>query len=43
MAEAQETGLTTVAVVERRPSRLAWFAFGAAVAGLAGVLGYLLG
>jgi ubiquinone biosynthesis protein len=43
MAEAQETGVTTVAVVEPRPSRLAWFAIGAAVAGLAGVLGYLLG
>ena len=43
MAEAQEGGVPALAVVEPRPSRLAWFAFGAAVAGLAGVLGYLLG
>ncbi len=46
LAEAQEAGLaapTTVVAVRAPASRLLWFAIGAAVAGLAGLLGWLLG
>ena len=43
LAETQEVGAATVVAVEPPPSRLVWFALGAAVAGLAGLAGYLLG
>jgi ubiquinone biosynthesis protein len=42
LAEAQGEASTTVVAVQAPPSRLVWFAVGAVVAGLAGVIAYLL-
>jgi ubiquinone biosynthesis protein len=42
LAETQADGGAAPAVAEDPPSRLVWFAIGTAVAGLAGLLGFLL-